>query len=179
MATILITFEELSSRSGIDIDTLRNLSALGLLPVPAEHIPGTLYGVGFDLEYVAEWEANSYSLYVDRESQQWELTPQGVIGFAERERIKAATREFYDPELQGWSYSHFKIISLMWWHRVRPASVSLFDYRRHLVRALQESGAKLDPAILWDWEPAKGKVKIHPGCSDYYPGGVPKPKKAR
>lgn len=169
---MLIDIQELSRRSKHSVELLQNLAAIHALPVECRRMPGTLASPGFDLEDVAEWEADDYRLHLDEDA-----LPQGSLDFEAREEIKKIARSAFS-EAGGkdgeWDFELFREVSLAYWHRVKPGRVTLDEYRRHFARSRLDRGYKLSREVLREWPPATSKKRhIAPGCSDWYPRGIP------
>jgi hypothetical protein len=94
----------------------------------------------------------------------------GTRDYEDREEIKArAWAQFYAGEITPLTL--FERLSYPWWLR-QDAKVSLYEYRRHLARALHPGDEMAVPEVFNRYPPAKGKWKIAPGCSDYCPKGI-------
>lgn len=99
------------------------------------------------------------------------LYPQGSHCYTEREDAKNSARADKRNFGDFTSLGKFEKVASEWWHRVH-AKVSFQNYCQHLVRAQLLAGNDVPPDIIAKYPPAKGKVKIAPGGSDYHPRGI-------
>lgn len=91
---------------------------------------------------------------------------QGRMGFEEREKKKVEAHRDFQAGLITWS-AWFLAISVAWWHR-QDCSVTLYDYRCHLIRAMVFAGESVSNEILESYPSPTGSLRVPPGGSYYY-----------
>lgn len=99
-------------------------------------------------------------------------TIQGTLSFEEREAKKDKAYNDHERGLIS-DLKLFEILSYVYWQR-QCFPVSRHEYRCHLSRAMKLSGESVLPDVLKKYPPPSGVLKIAPGCSDFYPHGLPK-----